>query len=267
MERHRAWPAGKKVVYTIGMQNSLKTPALVFILAVALMGVAYVFPWRDIKWGTIEQAPSRTITVTGEGQQKERNQVAQFSAGVSATNEDKEKAIAEVNTKMDEILTRLREFGIPSDDIQTQNLSVYKMEKPYFEYQGMANRPDAWQVNNSVQITLREVEKASALTDLLSATGATNVFGPNFMLDDGPQVRDELLQDAIENAREKAAALAKASGRKLGGVVNVVEGGYNGGVIYPMAARDMAGGGGVAAPVEPGATTISQSVTVTFELK
>lgn len=236
---------------------------IVFLTALCLL-----IPWEHVNWGKISILPASTITVTGEAKQDLTSQIANFSAGVTATNKDKQTAIDEVNTQMTKIIQAVKDFGIDQKDIQTQQVSVYQT-KDNIEIMIYPSRPsakDVWQASNSISITLRDITKASALADLLQASGATNVSGPNYSLDDTTQAQADLLAKAIANAREKADKIATASQRKLGEVITVSEGssGYPG----PL----FAGGGmmaekSVPTPVEPGTETVYKSVTVTFELK
>lgn len=257
------------------------------IVTWAILGVAIVaafgigsFVQNDFSWGIVSVRPAASVTVSGYAEQDEQNQIAYFSAGVNATDPDKDTAVAEVNDAMSEIIRQLEEFGIPKEDIQTQNLSIYKMERPPFEDAVLSIAParpvpggtessdDAvWQANNSLEITLREVDRAGELADLLASTGATNVYGPRFSLDDREKTEEALLDAAIQNAREKAEKIAVSSGRRLGKVEQVIEGGSSG-PVYPMYARaESAMGGGFDAAVEPGTTQVSKSVTVTFTLR
>lgn len=59
----------------------------------------FFLPFSKINWGKIENLPAQTITVLGEAETKEKNQVAIFTAGVSAVNDSKEAAVKEVNEK------------------------------------------------------------------------------------------------------------------------------------------------------------------------
>jgi hypothetical protein len=84
-------------------------------------------------------------------------------------------------------------------------------------------------------------------------------------LDEDNKAANGLFDEAIKDAKTKAESMAKASGRKLGKVLNVTEGASSSGV-YPMYDRAM-GAGGVAAPIEPGSQTVSKTVTVVWELR
>ncbi len=245
--------------------KSLNKILLSFFFVGALLGGIYLIPWQNINWGKLEMMPAATITVTGQAQGLQKNQIATFTAGVSAINDDKEQAIAEVNQKAEQIIQAVKQFGIPDKDIQTQNLSVNQRQEQYWEDDRQKTRKGQWSVNNSIELTLREIDRADKLAALLGQTNATNIYGPNFRVDDSQQADDELLAQAIKDAQEKAQVMAQASQAKLGKIVSVTEG-YQSSSAYPIRLDGMGGGGG-APPVEPGTSTVSKSVTVIFELK
>lgn len=237
----------------------------IVIFALILVAAAYFLPWQSVKWGKFEVLPAATITVSGEAQTQQSMQLATFTAGVSEVNDNKDTAVKTVNTKVEALITTLKEFGIPTEDIKTQNISVYRMEEPVTKDGRQTMTPGAWRASNDIAITLRDLTKASDLTDLLTASGATNIYGPNFAVDDTQNAQVGLLGQAIQNAREKAFSIAVGSNKKLGEIINVQEGGVSN-PIYPMlnVAKGLGGGG---APIEPGTQTVSKSVTVTFELQ
>jgi len=243
------------------MKNYLPAIFIVF----GLLAGAYFIPWQNINWGKIEMMPASSITVIGEAKTIQKNQIAQYTAGVSTVNDDKQTAINEVNNKTAALIGAVKNFGVAEEDIKTANLSVYQSEESYWEDGRQKSRKGQWRVSNSITIKLREVDEASALTDVLSQSGATNIYGPNFQMEDTEGAEIGLLGEAIKNAKEKAEKIAAESGKKLGEVISVNEGGST---SYPMpmiAYSERGGGGG--APVEPGSGTIYKSVTVIFELK
>lgn len=246
-------------------------PATVIFAVIILIGALFL-PWSWVNWGKIELGQAPTITVTGTSQEDVKSEIATFTAGVTATNKDKDTAVNEVNTKMTGIVEEVKKFGIAESDIQTRNVSTYQQtDKPeiliYPPRSGTSTGEMVWVANNSLEIKLRDVSNASQLTDLLNSSGATEVNGPNFTLDTDRDDSD-LLASAVEDARKKAEKVAKASGRRLGKVITVSETGY-----YPTPILERAVGVGmggdttVPSPVEPGTQTSYKSVTVVFELK
>lgn len=232
------------------MKKIIGTVVLVLVLA-------WIVPWGKINWGRITWQTPEVVTVIGEAKSQEMNQIANYSAGVMAQDMDKNKAISEVNTKMNDLVKAVKDFGIKESDIKTQSLSYYQEPKG-------GQNPGQWQVNNTIEIILRDISKATDLADLLAKSGANNVYGPNFMMDDTKEAEKGLYDAAIKDAKDKAESIAKASSRTLGKILSVSDGaGSN--VIYPMYAKDGAGGSGMS--VEPGSSTVYKNLTVTFELK
>ena len=240
-------------------ENNNKAVTVLVLVIIA----AFVLPWRNINWGKLS-FQGETVVVIGESETKQKNEVASFSAGVNVIKEKKEEAVDEVNKKINELIASIKDFGISSEDIKTQSMSVYQQQEPIYSSAGYPGKNGQWVVNNTIEITLRDVSKTQELVDLLNKSGANNVYGPNFRIDETSDTEKGLVDSAIADAREKAEIIAKAAGRKLGKVVNVSEGG--GGISYPMYSLKADGlGGGAAA--EPGSSTISKTLTVTFELK
>lgn len=236
-------------------------------IIVILTALCLLIPWEHVNWGKISILPASTITVTGEARQDLTSQIANFSAGVTATNVDKQTAVNEVNSAMEKIIKSVKDFGIDEKDIQTQQVSVYQTKEDRPEIMIYPPRPsgkDVWQASNSISIKLRNIDQASALTDLLQQSNATNVYGPDYSLDDTTQAQADLLAKAIDNAREKAEKIAVASKRKLGQVITVSEGSA---IMPGPVFRSMSVAESVPTPVEPGSETVYKSVTVTFELK
>lgn len=212
-----------------------------------------------------------TITVTGEAQSDQKNQIATFNASVTSSNDDKQKAVDETNTKMTDLIKSIKDLGIADDDIKTENISVYEQPSPYpvpmmYPIRG-GTGSGAWAANNSITITVRDLTKVSNLADLLTKSGATNIYGPNYTVDNTTNAQADVLAQAIENAKKKAEKIAQASGRSLGKAVTIQEGGSS--VVYPLTEKAVGLGGGTApsTPVQPGTQTIYKTVTVTFELK
>jgi uncharacterized protein YggE len=233
----------------------------VIFLGVILLAGAFFFPWQKINWGRLSLAPSETVTVIGTAKSQQKSQIATFTAGVNVTQDNKQEAIDEVNQKIKAVTDAVKEFGVKDEDIKTQNLNVYQREETYYEEGVQKVRQGQWSVSNTVEIKLRDANRASSLATLLSKSGANNVYGPNFSVDDTTQAENALLEEALNNAHTKADILATAGGKKLGKILSVSEGAQQGGV-FPALEKGGGGGG-----LEPGSETIQKSVTVTFELE
>lgn len=218
----------------------------------------FLLPLRNINWGKINIGQDNGITVTGEATTKVKNQIASFTAGININKANKDEAVKEVNDKMAKLIEDVKAFGIKGEDIKTQGVSINESER-------YETKQKEWYVGNTIEIVLRDVDKAGALTDLLSKSGANNVYGPSLMLDKSNEAEKALYDEAMKDAREKAEIIAKIAGRKLGKVISVVDSG-NVDTIRPWlsSAKEGMGGG---ANIETGSSTVSKSMTVVFEMK
>lgn len=233
------------------------------LIGILVFLALYFVPWENVMWGGLRLSAAKTVTVTGEAEKQERSQVATFVAGVTAVNDDKDAAISEVNSKITEIISSLKDFGIKDQDLKTQNLSINQNEQTYYEDGVQKQRPGQWRISNNIEIKLSDASRASSLASLLTKSGATTVYGPNFTLEDISSVQEELLKLAMEDARSKAQVLATLANSNLGEVVSVTEGTGGASVFQNIGFEGGGGGGGL----QPGSGTASKTVTVVFELK
>jgi uncharacterized protein len=234
--------------------------SIAIFTTIFLLG-SYISPWYEIHWGKFATEPAPSVTVSGIAKSEQRSQIATFNFGINVTKDNKESAVTEVNQKMSAIIEGVKTFGIADADIKTSNLNVYQNEETYYEDGRQKVRPGQWRVSNTVDVKLRDVDRTSQLVDFLTKSGANNLSGPNFSLDNTDKEETALISVAIENARQKAEVAAKAANRKLGRILVINEGASSPITYF---SSGMGGGGGAS---EPGTDTITKSVTVTFEIK
>ncbi|MFH1235440.1 MAG: SIMPL domain-containing protein [Parcubacteria group bacterium] len=234
----------------------------IILLVLVIIG-AFFLPWRLVNWGTFAWRPASTVTVVGEAKQEVQNKKATFSVGVNVVKDKKEQAIDEANQKITAITEAVKNFGIPAPDIKTQNISIYQEEESYTEAGRQKQRLGQWRVNTSIEIVLRDVGKASGLTDVLSKSGANSIYGPNFTQEDNPEGNNALLSTAISDARKKAYILAKAAGKTLGAIITLSEGT----TLQERSMQFEGGGVGGGSDMQPGSETVRKTVTVTFSLQ
>lgn len=238
-------------------------------IVIIALGIRFL-PIDAVNWGRFSLLPAATITVTGQAQGTKANQIGTFSATVTVSDKVKETAVNSVNTKMTALLKSIKDFGIADADIKTETVSVYQMPVAVPQTQTLiypvppqpVGNGD-WQASNSISITVRDLNKASGLSDLLNKSGATNVYGPNLTVDQSSEGDTDLLSQAVTDARKKAEAIAKSAGQSVGKMINVQESGSS----YPMPLAFAKDSAGTSTPIQPGTSTLYKSVTVVFELK
>jgi uncharacterized protein YggE len=189
---------------------------------------------------------------------------AEVTLGISRKEADIKQAQSKSNEIINTINAKLGEIGISKDDIKTQNYSIY----PNYDYQSPTQRLVGYSVDISLTVSLKDFAKLNQVIDLATAAGANQVSGIQFTISDELErkVKQQARIEAINDARKNAEDLANLSGVKLGKVINVVEGSNS--PQPPIAFMDKAmggGGGGSPTNVQPGSTTYTYTVTLSYE--
>ncbi len=270
---HSAWRGKAGLGFLL-----LSVAGSLFLLALFATSLKeYSFIGRDVNALT-------TITVQGSGESFATPDIA--TASFSITEEAKTVAAARkvVDDKMKAIHKFLNEQGVAEKDIKA-NYSFYPkyewQQKQVACYSGFCPQPEGrqvlvgYEVSESVELTIRGIDNdpdiAGTIVGGLADKGATNLSGPNFMLEHSDAKQNEAREMAIEKAKAKAEALAKELGVTLVRISSFNEG-YN----YPMAyggammAKSMSADISVApeaANIPAGENKYTSNVTIVYEIR
>lgn len=207
----------------------------------------------------------RTLTIEGQGKAVATPDVAMTTMGMIAEGKTVAEA-QEKNTKvMNALIEKLKALGIAEKDIRTANYNIY----PQYNYtQDKGQQLIGYQVQQQVTVKIRDLAKANRVLALAGEVGANNVSGLAFTIDDRETYKAQARALALEKVSEKARALSKALGVRLGAVIAYNE--YEGGEPPVFKTYAVEGRGGAAAPapdIEPGSTDVMMNVQVTFEMR
>lgn len=218
---------------------------------------------------TINQAappPQRTVSVSGAGTAYLVPDIAYIYVGVHTEKPSAADAVKENNAQTQKMIDALREFGIDAKDIRTTSFSIWPQDK-YDPMTGTPTGQKVYVVDNTVYVTIRDLDKLGELLDTVIAAGANTVNSIQFDVADKDAALKQARADAVKDAKVKAQELADAAGVKLGEVQTI---GFFDSVSYPVY-NGKGGGGGAAAeaavPIQPGQLTFTVTVNVTYELK
>jgi uncharacterized protein YggE len=193
------------------------------------------------------------ITVTGLGSVKAVPDEAQMSFGVQTRGATAKAAVAANADAMRAVINALRQAG--AREIATEWVSVYPSS-------GDNGRVDHYSASNSVS-AVADVEDAPTVIDAAVGAGANDVSGPGLSSSDAEALYRQALAKAVDDARLRAEVLAKASGRSLGSVTAIVEGGSE---ATPMF-REAAQASDASTPIVPGEQETTATVSATFSLR
>lgn len=217
---------------------------------------------------TMQQPLVPMLTVSANGESRVAPDEATVRLGVSAQATTAREAQDQVNRTAGAILEAVRKLGIPADRIQTSELNlgpVYGQGRPDREPQ--EPRIVGYQSSNVVSVQVEQLDKVGPVIDAGLGAGANRLEGVMFGLRDDRKARAEALTQAVEGARVKADALARALKVRLVRILEVAEGGIavtpqpflRGRVAMESAAM-------ADTPVSAGQVGVSASVTVRWEI-
>lgn len=211
-------------------------------------------------------APSRTITVVGEGVVNIEPNVARTNIGVEVLRPTVEEAAAENAAIVDRLLATLVELGIAGKDIQTSGYNVFA--ERYGASGPVSDEEVQYRVSNNVTVIIRDLDKVGEVLDASIKAGANNIYGVEFLLDDATAVRSEARKLAVENARATAEELAALNGVKVGKILAISEvvGGAGGFYNNSISSFQIGMGGAERTPIQPGQLRLTMQLQLTYEL-
>jgi uncharacterized protein YggE len=203
------------------------------------------------------------LSVSAQAEARRVPDVATVSAGVVTQAADANAAMRANATQMDKVMAAIRAAGIAERDIQTSGVNL----NPQYRYvDNQAPEITGYQASNTVNLKVRDIARLGKVLDALVASGANQVNGPSFEIDQPEAAYDEARRGALEKAQARAAMYAKTLGLRVRRIVSISEGG---GFQPPMPMPMMAMARGKAeadTAVSPGETTLGASLDVVFEL-
>jgi len=212
----------------------------------------------------LEEGKDRnSVSVNATGKVKVTPDMAYTTVGVVTQKRKMQDAQAANREMMNAVVEALKAVGLTDDDIRTVNYSVY----PVYDYTDGA-KITAFEVNNSVELTIRDIEKVGAVLDAAAAAGANTSYSVRFDLLDKDPAYNKALTAAMEAARAKADTLAAAGKFAIKGVISVSEGYSSTPVYYEYrAAEAMADAVKEPTYISAGDMDITASVSVVFEIQ
>jgi uncharacterized protein YggE len=249
-------------------------PSSVGTIVVALVAVLALTGWTGNQAPT---ADARRITVTGDAEVRVVPDEVLVCLGVETWNADLQAAKSENDQRVARVLALARELGIRPEHIQTDHISVEPRYQDDYEKRGFRG----FFVRETIVVTLQDVTQFEDLLTSALAAGATHVHGVQFRTTELRRYRDQARALAVNAAREKAEAMAKELGQKVGQPQSIQEdqntwwswygawwgAGWGGAglqnVVQSIDSGAMPSDGSFA----PGQIAVNARVTVSFELR
>ncbi len=258
--------------------------SLIYIVLVLMIIVSVYFlaktvseikAYRFIGGGT---SASNIISFDGKGEVSASPDLATVSLTIREESKDMKEAQTKVTTKEAAVLDFLEKNGVAKKDIKTENYSTYPKYdygNPCYSYGGIPCRQTppkiiGYEVSEYLSVKIRDLAKAGEIVQGIGGIGISEINGPDFTVEKADQLKEEARKIAIDDAKNKAEALAGDLGVHLVRIVNFSENGNYPMPMYEksMMAADRVGGAPAQAPALPtGESKITSNVTITYEIR
>lgn len=209
-----------------------------------------------------DTTPEHTIQVGGQGRVTVTPDKATVSLGVTVERPNAKAAREAAAASMTKVVAAIKALGIADADIATANVSL----SPVYDYPTNSQpRIRGYQLQNTVTVTVNDLDKVSDVIDDGIQAGATQVNGISFDVKDRAAAEATAREAAVKDARAKADTLANGLGVTITGVASIAEQvqtpvWYGGPQYYAEAgAAD-----GAKTPVLAGSTDVTITVQVAF---
>lgn len=233
---------------------------LVFVSLIALLAIVL----SSCASAPLNNSNIRTMSVSGRGEVYLIPDIAYINIGTRSQAVDVASALSDNNKQAQAISSVLSDMGIDPLDIQTTAFNVY----PFQNY-GMDGQPTelVYIVENTVNVKVRELNRLGEILDAVVRSGANQINGISFDVEDRKQAEADARRLAIQDATGKAQELAELAGTELGDLQNISV--YSNGDPQPV--YNAKGGGYIAgdsaAPVSSGQMIITADANLVYELK
>ena len=210
--------------------------------------------------------PQRILSVTGTGLVYLTPDVAYINIGVRTEQPTASEAVSANNTQTQQVVNALKNSGVDAKDIRTTNFSIY----PNTPYDSQTGKPGSttYVVENTVYVTVHQLDKLGDLLDATVQAGANNVNSIQFDVADKSTALQEARDQAVKDAQTQAQGLASASGVTLGNVQTIS---FTNSIPQPVMNVFSKSAGlnaaPAAVPISAGQLTLTVTVDMTYEIK
>ncbi len=222
------------------------------IAAIALLATISLVATPLVSASDVPEQP-RTITTTGTGVVNAEPDMAKFSVGMEARNDELKPAQDEVTGEVNAITAMLIEAGIDEKDIVTSSYQVTPENK--YDRNGNFVSIENYVVSASLSITVRDIDQVGTLLDQTVSLGADYVSSIQFSVSNPDPYIQEARKAAIADAKVKAEDYAVGSDSSLTGLFSL----YESSSPQPRARESDAEAGSMAEPMSADMSVAEES--------
>lgn len=165
----------------------------------------------------------RIITVKGIGNVTAKPDLIIITMSLENINYSYAGAMQLASGAVDAIRKALITAGYENDSLKTTDFNINTDYESYKDVNGnWKQKFNGYKCTHNLKLEFDfNMERLSETLSAISSCGAKPEFEINFSIKDKNAVSDQLLQNAVKNATDKAVVLAAAAGLSLGAVLRI----------------------------------------------
>ena len=173
------------------------------------------------------KAISNGIVLRGHGEIKALPDVAELSLSVISRDRSNNgpKALADNAKRCDAVRSAIVKLGFPSRDITTESFEAGTVQPYEYDRTYRPKGKPYFEVRNTLLVTTKDITKVGEIIDTALKAGATAIGSVNYMFSNPARLQARTLALAVEDAKVRADAVARAGGVRLLPVSRVVQAG------------------------------------------
>ena len=199
--------------------------AVTIIVSAVIIALALGVGLTQVGTGFATRA-GNGITVTGSAKTSAVADNAVWTLSVSLSSPSVGAAVKKVDSDVAALSSYLTQGGIAADALTLGAVSTYANEE--YVNGNSTGRILSYRASRDVTVRTKDVQLVSKLSQgigsLLGTGINVNNYGPQYYISNLPELRPELMSEAMKDAKLRAESLTKAVGGSLGSLVNVKAG-------------------------------------------
>jgi hypothetical protein len=199
--------------------------AVTIIVSAVIIALALGVGLTQVGTGFATRA-GNGITVTGSAKTSAVADNAVWTLSVSLSSPTVGAAVKKVDSDVAALSSYLTQGGIAADALTLGAVSTYANEE--YVNGNSTGRILSYRASRDVTVRTSDVELVSKLSQGIGALLGTGInvnnYGPQYYISNLPELRPELMSEAMKDAKLRAESLTKAVGGSLGSLANVKAG-------------------------------------------
>lgn len=214
--------------------------------------------------GHSDVEPVRQVSVSATGTYQGTPDQASVTGSVETVKDEPRLALEGAQQKLDALVKAIDGLGVPAEDYQAAQITV----NPVWEYpRNQSRHLSGYRAVARFSVVLKDLTLLPKLYSTLAAGQITDLSAAQFSFSNKQELEEKAIENAVELARDKAAAALRPLRQSPGEAISVAVDTQWRGQPFFKAERMSLASDASAPAVNVGEHTVTSSVNVVFKIR